>query len=155
MHAEFTAENKQHTTFVGIYANEEDTVDDVKAYIQKAEYTFPIVKDTTGYLAELLGATMTPQAMIVDTEGTLRYRGPIDDNRYETRIKHSYLRDALLATRTGAPVRVEETSAFGCTIHLPEASLPAEVTYSETHRYDTPEELPKPATGTAKSHLSH
>lgn len=131
LHAEFTADNKQHTTFVGIYANEEDTVDDVKAYIQKAEYTFPIVKDTTGYLAELLGATMTPQAMIVDTEGTLRYRGPIDDNRYETRIKHSYLRDALLATHTGDAIPLQETPAFGCTIHLPESSLPSEVTYSE------------------------
>ena len=34
-------------------------------------------------------ATMTPQAVVIDTTGTLRYRGPIDDNRYETRIKHT------------------------------------------------------------------
>ena len=133
LHTEFTGNDKQHTTFVGIYANEEDTVDDVKAYIQKAEYTFPIVKDTTGYLAELLGATMTPQAMVIDTSGTLRYRGPIDDNRYETRIKHNYLRDALLATHTGdaLPLQAQETPAFGCTIHLPESSLPSDITYSE------------------------
>ena len=132
LHAEFAGnENKHHTTFIGIYANEEDTLDDVKAYIQKAEYTFPIVKDTTGYLAELLGATMTPQVMLIDTSGTLRYRGPIDDNRYETRIKHNYLRDALLATHTGDAIPLQETPAFGCTIHLPEASLPSEVTYSE------------------------
>ena len=132
LHTEFT-NDKQHTTFVGIYANEEDTLDDVKAYIQKAEYTFPIVKDTTGYLAELLGATMTPQAMVIDTSGTLRYRGPIDDNRYETRIKHNYLRDALLATHTGdaLPLQAQETPAFGCTIHLPESSLPSDITYSE------------------------
>ena len=133
LHTEFTGNDKQHTTFVGIYANEEDTLDDVKAYIQKAEYTFPIVKDTTGYLAELLGATMTPQAMVIDTSGTLRYRGPIDDNRYETRIKHNYLRDALLATHTGdaLPLQEQETPAFGCTIHLPESSLPSDITYSE------------------------
>ena len=131
LHTEFTTDDKQHTTFVGIYANEEDTVDDVRAYIQKAEYTFPIVKDTTGHLAELLGATMTPQAILIDTSGTLRYRGPIDDNRYENRVKHNYLHDALLATHTGDPVPIQETPAFGCTIHLPESSLPSEVTYSE------------------------
>ena len=131
LHTEFAGNDKHRTTFVGIYANQEDTLDDVKAYIQKAEYTFPIVKDTTGYLAELLGATMTPQAMLIDTTGTLRYRGPIDDNRYETRIKHNYLRDALLATHTGNAIPLQETPAFGCTIHLPESSLPSEVTYSE------------------------
>ena len=130
LHAEFTTDDK-HTTFVGIYANGEDTLDDVKAYIQKAGYTFPIVKDTTGYLAELLGATMTPQAIVLDTSGTLRYRGPIDDNRYENRVKHNYLHDALLATHTGEPPPLREAPAFGCTIHLPESSLPSEVTYSE------------------------
>ncbi len=131
LHIEFTANDKQHTTLVGIYANGEDSVDDVKAYTQKAEYTFPIVKDTTGYLAELLGVTMTPQAVVIDTNGTLRYRGPIDDNRYETRIKHNYLHDALFATHAGDPVRIQETPAFGCTIHFPESRLPSEVTYSE------------------------
>ena len=130
LHTEFT-NNDKHTTFVGIYANEEDTLDDVKAYIQKAEYKFPIVKDTAGYLPELLGATMTPQAVVIDTSGTLRYRGPIDDNRYENRVKHNYLHDALLATHTGDAIPLQETPAFGCTIHLPETGLPSEVTYSE------------------------
>ena len=130
LHTKFTTDDK-HTTFVGIYANEEDTLDDVKTYIQKAGYTFPIVKDTTGYLAELLGATMTPQAIVLDTSGTLRYRGPIDDNRYENRVKHNYLHDALLATHTGDSPPLREAPAFGCTIHLPETGLPSEVTYSE------------------------
>ena len=44
---------------------------------------------------------MTPQAHLVDTSGVLRYRGPIDDNRYETRVKHNYLKDALVAVLNG------------------------------------------------------
>ena len=129
LHTEFTTEKQ--TTFVAIYANEEDTVDDVKAYVAKAAYEFPIVKDATGRLAGTLGATMTPQAVVIDTTGTLRYRGPIDDNRYETRVKHNYLRDALVATHAGNPVPVQERPTFGCTLHLPESSLPSEVTYSD------------------------
>ena len=126
---EFSTE--KHATLIAVYTNENDSVDDIKAYVDKAGYTFPIVKDTTGRLARRLGATMTPQAIVIDTTGTLRYRGPIDDNRYETRVKHYYLHDALLATHTGVPVPVEEAPAFGCTLHLSESGFPAEVTYSE------------------------
>ena len=126
LHAEFTSH-----TFVAVYANENDSVDDVKAYVAKAESPFHVVKDTTGKLAHTFGATMTPQVFVLDTSRTLQYRGAIDDNRYETRVKHHYLRDALIATRDGTTVPVQETPAFGCTIHLPETAFPEEITYSE------------------------
>lgn len=117
MHAEFS---DAQVKFVGIYSNENDTLDDVKAYIARAAYPFPIVKDKDGNLARHLGATMTPQAVVVDASGVLRYRGSIDDNRYVTRVKHAYLRDALDTVMRGNPVPVPETAAFGCTLHLPE-----------------------------------
>ena len=129
LHTEFTTQ--KNTTFVAVYANENDSLDDVKAYVAKAEYPFLVVKDTTGYLARTLGATMTPQAVVIDTNRTLRYRGPIDDNRYEPRVKNHYLRDVLLATHSNNPIPVTETPAFGCTLHLPEQNLPTEITYSE------------------------
>ena len=100
LHAEFPTH-----TFIAVYANENDSVDEVKAYVAKAEYPFHVVKDTTGKLARTFGATMTPQAFVLDTSRTLQYRGAIDDNRYETRVKHNYLRDALIATRDGTAIR--------------------------------------------------
>ncbi len=128
MHAEY---QEKGLTIVGVYANENDSVQDVKAYLAKAEYTFPIVKDTDGSLARHLGATMTPQAHLIDTSGTLRYRGPIDDNRYITRVKHEYLKDALRAVLEGKPVPIKEAPAFGCTIHLPDLPMLTEINYSE------------------------
>ena len=157
LHAEFAPQN---TTFVAVYANENDSEADVKNYIAKADYPvkrgevgnlaggeakrdevgnltsgdvglFLVVKDTTGELARTLGATMTPQAVLVDTTHTVTYRGAIDDNRYEPRVKHHYLQDALLATHTDTAIPVQETPAFGCTIHFPETGLPTEVTYSD------------------------
>lgn len=128
MHTEFA---NKHVTFVGVYSNENDSVEDVKAYLAKAEYLFPIVKDKDGSLARHIGATMTPQAHLIDTSGVLRYRGSIDDNRYETRIKHHYLKDALVAIVSGKPVPVEETAAFGCTVHLPDLPTEKQITYSE------------------------
>ena len=126
LHAEFPTH-----TFVAIYANENDSTDEVKAYVTKAEYPFHVVKDETGSLARAFGATMTPQTFVLDTARTLQYRGALDDNRYEPRVKHHYLRDALIATRDGAAVPVQETPAFGCTIHLPETGLSEEITYSQ------------------------
>ena len=82
-------------------------------------------------MARRAGATMTPQAMVIDTEGVLRYRGAIDDNRYETRVKHHYLKDTLSAIMSGLPVQETQTSAFGCTVHLPESSAPEQPVYSE------------------------
>lgn len=128
MHAEFS---EKPVTIVGVYSNENDSLDDVKKYLAKAEYPFPIVKDTDGSLARHLGATMTPQAHLVDTSGVLRYRGPIDDNRYVTRVKHHYLKNALVALLDGKPIPVKETAAFGCTIHLPELPTQNQITYSE------------------------
>ena len=114
----------RHVTFIGVYANENDSVNEVKTYLAKAEYVFPIVKDSDGSLARHLGATMTPQAHLIDISGVLRYRGPIDDNRYVTRVKHHYLKDAIVAVLDGKPVPVKETAAFGCTIHLPDPPIP-------------------------------
>ncbi len=128
INAEFA---EKHVTIVGVYSNENDSVDDVKAYMTRAEFPFPIVKDTDGGLARCLGATMTPQAHLIDTSGILRYRGSIDDNRYETRIKHRYLKDALVAILDRKLVPVKETAAFGCTIHLPELPIEKQITYSE------------------------
>lgn len=132
MHAEFSAKHvNRHVTFIGVYSNENDSVEDVKAYLARAEYPFPIVKDTDGSLARHLGATMTPQTHLVDVSGVLRYRGPIDDNRYETRVKHHYLKDAIVAILDRRLVPVKETAAFGCTIHLPDLLTEKQITYSE------------------------
>ena len=128
MHTEYS---EKHVTIVGVYSNENDSADDVKAYIARSEFEFLIVKDTDGGLARHLGATMTPQAHLVDTSGVLRYRGSIDDNRYETRIKHHYLKDALVAILDGKLVPVKETASFG---HLKFARSSQQEIVMRTHR---------------------
>ena len=150
LHAEFTGH-----TFVAVYANENDSVEDVKAYVAKSEYPFHIVKDAAGRLARAFGATMTPQAFVVGPARTLQYRGAIDDNRYETRVKHHYLRDALIATRDSTSVAVQETPAFG--LHNPSPRnrvspkrLPIANTSHRSSRSNA-----RPATVKAKSHPSH
>ena len=122
---------KHGISVVAVFSNSEDGHDDVTAHAKKMKFDFPAVKDSCAYLARRLGATMTPQAIVVDGQGKICYRGAIDDNRYENRVKFSYLHDALLAIQRGKPVRTSETACLGCTIHFPRVEEIEEVTYTQ------------------------
>jgi hypothetical protein len=77
--------------------------------------------DTHSAVARQAGATVTPQAVVVDAAGQVRYRGRID-NRYvefgkQRRVVTVHdLRDALDAVIAGRAVANPETTAVGCYI---------------------------------------
>jgi hypothetical protein len=72
-------------------------------------------------LVRLTGATTTPQAAVVTSEGKLLYLGRVD-NRVEDFGKQRPsatvfdLRDALDATLSGKPVAHPSTKSIGCAI---------------------------------------
>ena len=74
---------------------------------------------------------MTPQAIVLDRQGVIRYRGAIDDNRYENRVKQTYLQDALAAIRDGNSIETAETKSLGCSIHLSKPEDAGAVTYTQ------------------------
>ena len=49
--------------------------------------SFPMVKDAGGALARRLGAAVTPEVVLIDGAGVLRYRGRIDDQRIAAAVK--------------------------------------------------------------------
>lgn len=99
------------------------------------ETEFPFVKDFDGSCARALGARRTPEAVLLDGEKRLRYRGRINDqyrlggNR-PAPTTHE-LKDALDAVLTGGKVATPETEVDGCPITLPKPPKPVEVTYAE------------------------
>jgi peroxiredoxin len=81
----------------------------------------PVLLDPQHRLVKQVGATVTPQAIVVAKDGQVLYRGRID-NRYsavgkksEVATQHD-LRDALDAIAAGRPPKQKETKAFGCVI---------------------------------------
>lgn len=121
--------------FAAVNAAAEDTVIDVAAQAVKYEIDFPFVKDFDGVCARALGVRRTPEAVVLDGDKRLRYRGRIDDqyrlggSRPEP-TKHE-LRDALDAVLAGKPVAVAETEADGCAITFPQPRQPKAVTFAE------------------------
>ena len=122
---------KRGLSFVGIYPNENDSEEAIGAFLKAADLRFPIVRDAHGTLTRAFGATMTPQAFLLNNQGFLIYRGAIDDNRYENRVKSDYLRDAVESHLAGKDLTPAETKALGCMIHLSEAAALSSVNYSK------------------------
>lgn len=81
--------------------------------------------DTSRALADRVRATITPEAVIVDAKGAVRYRGRIDNfyaalGKPRQVVTERNLVDALDAVLAGKPVPKPETQAVGCFIARPQ-----------------------------------
>lgn len=80
-----------------------------------------VVIDATRKLANRAHATVTPEAVVFDSHGDIRYRGRIDNfyaalGKPRQQVTARDLRDALDAVLGGRAVPNPETKALGCYI---------------------------------------
>ena len=101
---------------IGVNANRNEPPEEVAQHAAEKGLVFTILKDLDDRVADLFGASVTPEAFLFDTSWTLRYHGRIDDSRNPANITTRDLRAALDAVAEGKPAPVAETKAFGCTI---------------------------------------
>jgi hypothetical protein len=81
--------------------------------------------DASRAIADRARATITPEAVVVDTKGAIRYRGRIDNfyaalGKPRQHVTERDLVDALDAVLAGKPVAKPETDALGCFIARPQ-----------------------------------
>ena len=88
----------------------------MKARAVENGYPFPYLKDGDGSVARAYGARVTPHVFVVDGDGTLRYRGSIDDSAKPAERKTTGLTDALNAMTNGRDIPNAVTREFGCAI---------------------------------------
>jgi hypothetical protein len=96
-----------------------------------------LLLDPNQELADAVGATLTPEAYVLDAGGTVRYHGRIDDrfvDRGQPRATgpttHD-LRDALDAVLAGRPVPTPSVGAVGCVIERADSRVPDAPTYAD------------------------
>src|SRR5512143_3610987 len=85
----------------------------------------PAVIDSNRKIANRAKATVTPEAVVIDSHGKIRYRGRIDNfyaalGKPRQQVTAHDLRDALDAVLAGKPVPNPETKALGCYIVPPD-----------------------------------
>ena len=103
---------------LGINAHPDETLDRIREHAKRNELAFPILKDEGGRVADLYGATRTPEVFVIDAAGALRYHGRIDNSKDPARVQRNDLREALDELLAGSPVRVAETKSFGCPVRM-------------------------------------
>lgn len=110
---------EQGVTFVGLYSEPTVTVEEARKH--GAEYGFQFVRllDGAQMLATQAGIKRVPTFLVVRPDGTIAYRGRIDDRwspegkrRNEPRTHE--LADAIEAVVAGREPPLAETPTFGC-----------------------------------------
>jgi peroxiredoxin len=119
----------QGVTVVAINANLSEGAEKVAAHAREFGLNFPVLLDPAGELADALQAHSTCEALLLDSERVIRYRGAVDDQyHYGTRREqavHPFLTDAIEAVLAGRPVETNATSVAGCPIERsPEGQKP-------------------------------
>jgi hypothetical protein len=97
----------------------------VRAHLQEYRYaSMTAAVDRTRVVAKRAKATITPQVVLVDRAGEVRYRGRIDNayaglGKPRQHVTSHDLRTSLEAVLAGRPVPAPETEALGCYITDP------------------------------------
>lgn len=108
--------NEKGFTVWIINSNSTESTDAVKQHSEKNSYIFPVLKDNNNVVADLYGASRTPEAFVINKDNIIMYHGRITDNKSAEDQKTHDLLNALNEISAGTDVTVKETKSFGCTI---------------------------------------
>ncbi len=115
----------QKATFVFIDPNEDETWPEIQKYFKDNSLIFDLVKDKGKATANALNVTKIPTAFIFKTDGSLAYRGKIDNNpRVQGTVYGSQLQVNLDKVINSEEITVKETVAVGCDLIKAEKVAP-------------------------------
>jgi len=103
-------------TFWGINSNNTESTERVIEHKSEKQYPFPVLKDNASFIADLFGAQKTPEIFVVDKDMKLVYHGRIDNDKDESKVTSSDLKNALDELLAGKSVTNATTASFGCGI---------------------------------------
>lgn len=82
--------------------------------------TYPVLLDPEGIAGRLYGAKSTPHVFVIDSKGTLVYKGGVDNapmgEVQDGTARVAYLQAALEEVTAGKPVTTAETRHYGCSV---------------------------------------
>lgn len=125
----------QGLQILAINSNSQDSPEEVARHAQERQLPFPVLLDPGQKVADLLGAERTPEVILLDASGIVRYRGRIDDQfgvgSDRRAPSRQDLKEAVVEVLGGKAVSVPQTPIPGCFIGREPTARPApEVTYT-------------------------
>lgn len=113
--------NPKNIGFYAVYAESGIPLNVERQHAKDFGYAFPAIADSSYLLATRVGATVTPEAVVVSRTGKILYRGRIDDTYASLGVRRAEatvhdLRNAIDQVLAGHPVLPSTTQAIGCFI---------------------------------------
>ncbi len=100
-----------------IRRSDADGFDAMKTYANTQQYTVPYLVDENSKLADLFGANHTPEVFLFNNQGTLVYKGAMNDNPGNpAEYKKMFIEEAINNMIAGKPVDPATTKSVGCSI---------------------------------------
>ena len=93
-----------------------DSFEAMKERVAKEEWPLPYLRDESQDAARAYGAKTTPDVFVLDSNGTLRYRGAPDADYEDPSQSAAWLREALDAVLEGRDPETAETDPVGCSV---------------------------------------
>ncbi len=97
-----------------------DSFEAMQKLASSEKLPFPYLSDANQEIAKIYGVTHVPQVFIFNTQHNLVYRGRIDDNTEEAKVKKHEVREVLELLLSGKPIAPEAstTKPFGCALKI-------------------------------------
>jgi len=97
---------------VYVYPNREDTSDAKLAFHKEHKLIGPYIDDRGGRVAKILQARKTSEFILVGKDGTILFRGSIDDSKDVAGVKKRYAAAALDEHLAGKPITTSASQVF-------------------------------------------
>lgn len=111
----------QGVQFIGINSNHDESVEQVKSYLEDAKVPYPILKDPGNKLADQYDAQTTPHFFVISKDDQkLLYKGGFEQVPTSPgkcgEMDEAYLVPVLEAVLAGNPLPYTQTQPKGCTV---------------------------------------
>jgi hypothetical protein len=112
---------KDMVSLIGVQPNLGVTREKIETFKSEFQFDFPIINDERQLLTSYMGATVTPEVFLVDSQGQVIYQGAIDNwfvalGKYRPAATELFVDDVIAAWAIGSSVQVSKTEAIGCLI---------------------------------------
>jgi glutathione peroxidase-family protein len=116
---DFTNDYKgKNVKVVGFCVNDMDSdrLPAIKNYMKEKGSNYVYGYDESQAIGHAYGNTNTPQFFVLDKDRVIKYMGAMDDSMDESKVKKTYLRDAVDAILKGESPEISETQPKGCNV---------------------------------------
>ena len=114
--------SNENITFIGVFTNKLSNKNSIDSFKTEHLINFRCQIDSNLQIAKKWGATITPQAIIINPKTQkIMYKGRIDDKyaalgQRRTHINNKDLQNALEAIQNNKTIKIKKTQAIGCLI---------------------------------------